>query len=436
MKKSNQITRKPRTEIVYLASSAVKRVSEGIGKGTGYFIVIVLIAMMSGRLVANKGSLARAVQPLVWQMKWGWHRVHRAMERGKVNIDEMIEKMNMWCEDSLEIEEIKLGKYSREVIAIDTSTIARMRSGEKLALAAKAYYGKVGKAVKANVVAVASKIVMIKGIRLGLVQKVRFGNSSESVIEAVFKEVEKRETKKLIVVDAGIASKEQFSKGSEKEALLGRLRINQKLRCEPRKVEGKRGRPSLHGAVLHPGYKEVEVEEDEKMILPSPEGDILIRRWNCLHFQEFPDVKLDVLRVDDPKYKKPLLVGTIARELSTEEFFSAYPMRWPIETNFFVAQDSTSMDSPRAWTKNAIERRIGLSLLSASLLQAIAASCDAIAVGPWDTQATPSAGRLARFLSIHSHSFLDLSLSGLSPKNYSKITSFPFFNNLRDFKAA
>lgn len=287
MKKDNQITRKPKTEIVYLASSAVKRVSEGIGKGTSYFIVIVLITMMSGRLVANKGSLARAVQPLVWQMKWGWHRVHRAMERGKVNIDEMIEKMNFWCEESLEVEEIRIGKYEREVIAVDTSTIARMRSGEKLALAAKAYCGKVGKAVKANVAAVASKIVMIKGIRLGLVQKVRFGDSSESAIEEVFIEIEKRERKKLIVVDAGIAKKEQFSKASEKDALVGRLRINQKMRCEPEKVEGKRGRPSLHGKIIHPGYDKLEVEEDEKIVLPSPQGNITIRRWNCLHFQEY-----------------------------------------------------------------------------------------------------------------------------------------------------
>lgn len=436
MKKDNQITRKPRTEIVYLASSAVKSIIKEIPKGTSYCIVIVLMAMMTGRLVSNKGSLARAVQPLVWQMKWGWHRVHRAMERGKVNIDEMIEKMNLWCKENLEVEEMRMGKYEREVIAVDTSTIARLRSGEKLALAAKAYWGKAGKAVKANVVGVASKIVMIKGIRLGIVQKVRFGSSCENAIEKIFTEVEKTDRKKLIVVDAGIATKAQFSKATEKDALLGRLRINQKLRCEALKVKGKRGRPQLHGKIIHPGYDKVEVMEDEKITLQSPDGEITVRRWNKLHFQEYPKVFIDVIRVDDPKYKKPLLVGTVARELTTEEFYQTYPMRWPIETNFFVAQDSTAMDCPRAWTKNAIERRIGLSLLSGSLLQALSASCDAIAVGPWDKQATPSAGRLARFLDTHSHSFLSLSLDGLSPLNYSKNQSYPFFNNLRGLLAA
>jgi hypothetical protein len=436
MKKSDQINREPKTEAVYLASRAVKRITEEIPKGSRYFIVIVLIGMMTGRLVANKGSLARTVQPLIWGIKWGWHRVHRAMSRGKVEIDEMIEKMNKWCEEELELEEIRIGKYQREVIAIDSSTVARLRSGEKLELAGKQYWSKVKKAVKANVLATASKIVMIKGIRMGLVQKIRYGNNAKGEVEKVFNEVEKTPQKQLILVDAGIATKEQFSKASENKAILGRLRINQKLRCEPIKIKGKRGRPPLHGEIIHPGKNIVEVVEDEKMIKQSPEGEIIIRRWNKLHFEEYPKVKIDVLRVDDPKYKKPLLVGTVARELTTEEFYSAYPMRWPVETNYFVAQDTTAMDMPRAWTKNAIERRIGLSLITGSILQAISASCESIAVGPWDSRATPSAGRLAKFLDLYSHSFLELSLDCIAPRNYSKIPITGFFNNLRSLWAA
>ena len=180
----------------------------------------------------------------------------------------------------------------------------------------------------------------------------------------------------------------------------------------------------------------VEVKEDEKIILDSPEGKITIRRYNKLHFEEYPGVLIDVLRVDDPKYKKPLLVGTTARELTTEEFYSAYPMRWPIETLFFVGQDSCAMDCPRAWTKNAIESRIGLSLLASSLLQAIAASCEAVSVGPWDTRPKPSAGRMAKFLGLYSHQFLELSLDGLVLRNYSKIKNNSFFNNLRSLWAA
>lgn len=126
----------------------------------------------------------------------------------------------------------------------------------------------------------------------------------------------------------------------------------------------------------------------------------------------------------------------MTRELTTEEFYRAYPMRWPIETLFFVGQDSCAMDCPRAWTENAISSRIGLSLLASSLLHAIAASCEAVATGPWDLNAKPSAGRLAKFLDLYSHQFLELSLDGFALRNYSKIKNNSFFNNLRSFLAA
>jgi hypothetical protein len=92
------------------------------------------------------------------------------------------------------------------------------------------------------------------------------------------------------------------------------------MRCAPIKIKGRRGRPPKHGQVIHPGRDVIEVKEDEKIILESPEGEIIVRRYNNLHFEEHPKVKIDVLRVDDPKYKKPLIVGTTARELTTEEF--------------------------------------------------------------------------------------------------------------------
>ena len=62
------------------------------------------------------------------------------------------------------------------------------------------------------------------------------------------------------------------------------------------------------------------------------------------------DTILDVVRIDHPDYEKPLLLGTIARELTTEQIWSGYNHRSPIETNFFVAQDSAGMEMPRAWT--------------------------------------------------------------------------------------
>ncbi len=150
-------------------------------------------------------------------------------------------------------------------------------------------------------------------------------------------------------------------------------------------------------------------------------GELRLRRWQQLHFEAFPDTVLDVVRIDHPEYEKPLLLGTIARELTTEQIWSGYNHRSPVETNFFVAQDRAGMEMPRAWTENAIKRRIGLAMLVGFVLKAIAANCEPLPIGPWDRRPQPTAGRLANFLDIHLPNFVALALAGVKPRNYQKI---------------
>lgn len=432
-----QTIQDPIQDPVYLASAAVSSLIQTLPAGTAYFIGIVLIVMMSGRLMQNKGSLARAVLPFVIHLKWGWHRVERAMARGAFSLDKMYDRMVDWCMAELPVEPVRLGTEQREVWAIDSSTIARMRAGNRLGLAGKGYWQRAGRAVKANIVAAATQVVFICGVRVGLVRRIRFGKSCEAAVAAVFQALPKISNKRLVVVDAGIATKEQFAAASEQDALLGRLRINAKLRCAPGARNGDRGRFPLHGAVVHPGSNNPEVEPIEDFKIDSEKGEIRIRRWNHLHYEEYPTVLLDVVRVDDPAYpKRPLLIGTQARELNTEEMKLGYKHRWPVETNFFVGQDTTAMEMPRAWTALAIERRIGLALLTGSLLKAISAACEPLAIGPWDRNPQRSAGRLANYLGIHIAYFLHFALNGARLKNYGEIQPPNQLNDLQQMKAA
>lgn len=150
-------------------------------------------------------------------------------------------------------------------------------------------------------------------------------------------------------------------------------------------------------------------------------GELRLRRWQQLHFEDFPDTVLDVVRIDHPDYEKPLLLGTIARELTTEQIWSGYKHRSPVETNFFVAQDSAGMEMPRAWTEKSVKRRIGLAMLVGFVLKAIAANCEPLAMGPWDLRPQPTAGRLANYLDIQIHNFVALALAGVKSRNYQKI---------------
>src|SRR5262249_1745484 len=116
-----------------------------------------------------------------------------------------------------------------------------------------------------------------------------------------------------------------------------------------------------------------------------------------------------------PAYKRPLLIGTTARELTTAEIRLAYGHRWPVETNFYVAQGTCAMDMPRAWSEVAVTRRISLALLAGALLKTIAAACAPLPMGPWDVKAVSSAGRLANHLALQASNFVALALQDLAP---------------------
>ena len=436
MRKRNPVPQDLSPDPVSLASAAVHSLIQRLPSGTAFFSGVVLIVMMTGRLVYHKGSLARAALPFVVHLRWGWHRVERAMERGKVVLDVLFDHAYTWCVANLPVEPVRLGSEERELVALDTSTIARLRAGARLALAGKGFCHRAGRAVRANIVAAATSIVMIRGVRVGLVRRTRFGARCEDAVETLFHALPPSESKRLIIVDAGIATQERFAAATDQDALLGRLRINSTLRGAPPLPSGTRGHPTWHGAVLHPGALAPEVEPAEECLMPSDKGDIRVRRWNALHFEETRHTILDVLRIDDPAYQRPLVVGTTARELTTEEFLRAYPHRWPVETNFFVAQDTTAMEMPRAWTATALERRISLSLLSGALLQAIAAATGPVAMGPWDRKPMPSAGRLANYLESHTANFSALALKGVEPRNYRIIHEHAHINELQQPKAA
>lgn len=186
MKTLYPVPPEPSTDPVYLATAAVQSLIHPLPSGTAFCIGVVLIVMMTGRLVQAKGSLARAVLPFVVHLRWGWHRVERAMERGTFSLDAMFARAADWCLAHLPIEPVRLGREHREVNAIDSSTIARLRAGPRLALAGKGYCHRAGRAVRANIVAALTAVVMIHGVRGGLVRRTRFGPRCQDAVARVF----------------------------------------------------------------------------------------------------------------------------------------------------------------------------------------------------------------------------------------------------------
>jgi hypothetical protein len=318
-----------------------------------------------------------------------------------------------------------VGRERRTVHAIDSSTVVRLRANKKrCALLGKGDCHHAQRAGPANIAAALTTVVLIRGIRVGVVRRTRFGATCQEAVAKVFAALPESPEKRLFSVDAGIATREQFQAATERDALVGRLRKNVTLRRAPApKPLGKRGRPALHGPVLHPGAKRPEGRPAEDTTIRSDDRLVRVRRWRNLHFRETPQTLIDVVRVDDPAFKRPLLIGTTARELTTAEIRIAYGHRWPVETNFYVAQGTCAMEMPRAWSATAVARRIRLALLAGSLLKAIAAACPPLPMGPWDVKAVSSAGRLANHLALHAQNFVALALHNLAPRTYRKMTS-------------
>jgi hypothetical protein len=182
---------------------------------------------------------------------------------------------------------------------------------------------------------------------------------------------------------------------------------------------------------VHPGAQRPEGRPEEDFTRRVEDRQVRVRRWRNLHFESAPQTVIEAVRVDDPAYPRPLLIGTTAQDLTTEEVCQAYRHRWPVETNFYVAQGTCAMEMPRAWTEKALTRRIRLALLVGSVLKAVAAACEPLPRGPWDRKAVGSAGRLANHLDIHARTFATLALSGVVPRKYRKIAETNHTNDLQ-----
>jgi hypothetical protein len=131
---------------------------------------------------------------------------------------------------------------------------------------------------------------------------------------------------------------------------------------------------------------------------------------------------LDVVQVDDPAYKHPLLISAPAREATTDAVRSASAHRWPSEANFSVAQGAWAMDMPRAWSEPGVERRSSVALLAGSLLKAVAAACGPLPRDPRNVKAVAAAGRLAHHWALHSTNVVPLALKGFAPRTYRQMT--------------
>jgi hypothetical protein len=285
------------------------------------------------------------------------------MERGQGSRDAVFARVHDWCLATLPVEPVCLGEAQREVHAMDASPMARLRAGQRWALAGTGDGHRAGRAGRANLVAALTRVVMMGGGRVGLVRRTRCGSSCPEAVARLCAARPHATGPRLRVVEAGMATKEQCAAATAPEALLGRLRLQTTLRWAPAPPRGTPGRPPGHGEGWHPGRDHPAVVPAVERPLAGEAGTIRRRRWSTRHDAELPETLVDVGRLAAPAYAIPLIGGSTARDLRLAAFGAGDQPRGPVETNGFVAQATAALEMPRAWTQTALERRISVALL-------------------------------------------------------------------------
>jgi hypothetical protein len=223
--------------------------------------------------------------PYVVQLRWGWHRVERTLERGKFSLDGLFDRAFSWCLECLPLTPVRLGNEQRTVHAIDSSTIVRLRATKKrCALLGKGYCHRVQRAVKANIVAALTTVVMVRGVRVG-VRRTRFGATCRAL--PTLCRLAPSPDKRLFSVDAGICDHGEFAAATV-DALVGACA--RMWPCVVPRVPAavaSADEPQCMARCCILGHA-TEGGTDEDTTLSLEDRQVRVRRWNNLHFTQAP----------------------------------------------------------------------------------------------------------------------------------------------------
>ncbi len=207
---------------VYLAARAVNHLVCALPAGTASFIGIVFLTRFTGQLVHHPGSRARATLPYGVPLRWGWPRGERARARGTVSLEARFARALTWCLECVPVEPVRWGQERRPVPALDFATVARLRANtQRCARLGTGSCQRAQRAVPATLGAALTTVVLIRGVRVGLVRRTRFGATCAEAVTQLFAALPACAEQRLVSVDAGIATLAQFGAATEREALGG-----------------------------------------------------------------------------------------------------------------------------------------------------------------------------------------------------------------------
>jgi hypothetical protein len=378
-----------------------------VGVGTNLALYQVFFALLSGRFLGSRGALVPALDNCGLS-EAAVRRCVAAVAYGTWSITALL---TAWQKCVLAEGRLRLHEYEGyRPIACDLVGFFRSRLEGQVG---KHYTSKASKAIPAMVFAMVAAVGSVGKKRLPLLRTLMRQRPEETEAQlqkrAIQEAARTLQEKEVLVADAGFSHEDLQSTGKPYV-----IRLDQNVTARRNVL------PKYKGKGAHPRYGEIVRPLSRTFKGKQHNGDkpSSTARWNVgkhtVKVWIFEDVVLAnaavgsptfrIIVIFDPRYKKPLVLGTNLVKISVYAVWCLYHDRWPVEQMPLAAKQMLGCERMFVFSPQSRWRLPELAMLAGNILSYVAACNCAVATGFWDRNARPTCGRLRRVLARMSFS--------------------------------
>jgi hypothetical protein len=387
---------------VYRVATVLCALVAGVPRGTNWGLVLVFWMLLTGRLLAARGAIIPGLSALGLAPA-GVRRSWAALGQGAWTAERLLANWSAWVEQEGVWQPHTVGGY--HPVAGDTTGFWRPHLH---GCPTQHYSAVAGKALPAIPLGLLVRVGSAHGQRLGV---------PVALVRAPVGAPSPRAHDRALVQHAGVllaaddvlvvdrAFGVALMQAEAVPAWAARLPKHFIARRATPPPYGGRGRPPTRGALVRPLAR-----QRQGKLLPATPADAVVtwtedgrvlraEQWTELVLADAPTdaPRFQVVAVQDPRYKTPLLVAT-PLGLTPREVRDLYRDRWPVEQVPLTAKQMLGAARQFASAPETCQRLPELALLAGAVRNYLAATQEAVPTGFWDRHPRRTPGRLRRVL--------------------------------------
>jgi hypothetical protein len=387
---------------VYRVATVLCALVAGVPRGTNWGLVLVFWMLLTGRLLAARGAIIPGLSALGLAPA-GVRRSWAALGQGAWTAERLLANWSAWVEQEGVWQPHTVGGY--HPVAGDTTGFWRPHLH---GCPTQHYSAVAGKALPAIPLGLLVRVGSAHGQRLGV---------PVALVRAPVGAPSPRAHDRALVQHAGVllaaddvlvvdrAFGVALMQAEAVPAWAARLPKHCIARRATPPPYGGRGRPPTRGALVRPLAR-----QRQGKLLPATPADAVVtwtedgrvlraEQWTELVLADAPTdaPRFQVVAVQDPRYKTPLLVAT-PLGLTPREVRDLYRDRWPVEQVPLTAKQLLGAARQFVSAPETCQRLPELALLAGAVRNYLAATQEAVPTGFWDRHPRRTPGRLRRVL--------------------------------------